>query len=102
MAAAIQEAKFLQEILRDMRVEAQMHTPTKIWEDNQGCIALAHNQVGGRSKHNDIRYHFVRQAVEENCVRIEYKSTKLMAADFLTKATATKSFLNCRKMVMGA
>ncbi|KAG2758352.1 hypothetical protein Pcac1_g29503 [Phytophthora cactorum] len=38
----------------------------KIYEDNQGSIALAKNpEFHKRTKHIDIRYHFVREKVED-------------------------------------
>ena len=38
-----------------------------------------------RTKHIDIRYHFIREKIEENEVDICYTSTDEMYADFLTK-----------------
>ena len=39
--------------------------PTTVMEDNQPCIAMAKNpQHHGRSKHIDIKYHYVQELVE--------------------------------------
>ena len=44
-----------------------------LYADNQGAIALAKNPVHhSRSKHIDIKYHFIRLAVEENVVDLQY------------------------------
>ncbi|GMF43613.1 unnamed protein product [Phytophthora lilii] len=49
----------------------------KIYEDNQGSIALAKNpEFHKRTKHIDIRYHFVREKVEDGQVVLQYCSTK--------------------------
>ncbi|POM77867.1 RxLR effector candidate protein [Phytophthora palmivora] len=59
----------------------------KIYEDNQGSIALAKNpEFHKRTKHIDIRYHFAREKVEDGqVVVLDYCSTKDMLADLMTK-----------------
>ena len=42
----------------------------------------------GRTKHIQLRYHFVRDAVIDRIVNIVYCPTKDMVADFLTKILA--------------
>nr|CCA21918.1 PREDICTED: copia proteinlike putative [Albugo laibachii Nc14] len=60
---------------------------TTIYEDNQGCIALAKNPVfHSRTKHIDIKFHFLREKVEDGVIVLEYKPTDEMIADGLTKA----------------
>ena len=59
---------------------------TSLRSDNQGAIALAHNEsINRRNKHIDIAYHFVRDAVKREEVRLEYVPTTNMVADILTK-----------------
>jgi hypothetical protein len=77
--------------------------PTTLFEDNQGAIALALNQVSNyRTRHIDIRHHFIRQKVADKSVVLEYISTKLMIADALTKALTTAVFQMFRSAMMGA
>lgn len=58
----------------------------KIYKDNQGSIALAENpEFHKKTKHIDIRYHFVREKVEDNQVVLEYCPTQDMLADNMTK-----------------
>ncbi|KAE9186560.1 hypothetical protein PF005_g20804 [Phytophthora fragariae] len=65
---------------------------TTIWEDNQGAIALAQNAgYHARTKHVDIRHHFIRENVERGTVKVEYVDTKNQLADMLTKALGTKT-----------
>ena len=68
LAAATQEAKFLRQLFADMQgcnVECVcLHV------DNQGAIALARNPVQHqRSKHIDIKYHFVRLEIQRGCIQ---------------------------------
>ena len=63
--------------------------PTIIKSDNQGSIALGKNpEHHSRSKHIDIRHHYVREQVILGTVKFQYVSTNEMTADILTKALA--------------
>ncbi|CAH2103986.1 unnamed protein product [Euphydryas editha] len=62
--------------------------PLYLYSDNQSSIKLASNPLfhNKRTKHIDIRHHYVRECVLENKVKIEYVSTNNMPADVLTKS----------------
>jgi hypothetical protein len=61
--------------------------PTVIHCDNQSCIKLSENPVfHDRSKHIEIRYHFIRDWVQRGAVQLEYISTDEQIADILTKS----------------
>uniref|UniRef100_A0AAV1V977 Copia protein n=1 Tax=Peronospora matthiolae TaxID=2874970 RepID=A0AAV1V977_9STRA len=71
-----------------------------IFEDNQGSIALAKNpEFHKRTKHIDIRYHFVREKVAEGTLVLEYCSTKDMKADLMTKPIPAVQFQHLRNML---
>ncbi len=75
-------------------------TPTVIEEDNQGAIAMSRNpRFHGRTKHVDIRYHFIRDKVESKEILLKYCPTKNMVADVLTKALRRNSFERFRTML---
>ncbi|KAE8961584.1 hypothetical protein PR001_g29996, partial [Phytophthora rubi] len=44
-----------------------------------------------RTKHIDIRYHFIREKVVSNEVELEYVDTKNQLADFMTKGLSSKT-----------
>ena len=82
--AAAQEAVWLRLLLSNIRFELGA---TTIYEDNQGCIRLAKNTFfHTRAKHIDIKFHFLREKVEEGVIVLGYKPTDEMIADGLTKA----------------
>jgi hypothetical protein len=65
----------------------QEMSPTVIHCDNQSCIKLSENPVfHDRSKHIEIRYHFIRDWVQRGAVQLQYVSTDDQVADILTKA----------------
>jgi hypothetical protein len=54
--------------------------------DNVGAIFIGTNvTVSQRSKHIDVRYHFVREYVHEGFIRIIFVRTKDNDADIFTK-----------------
>eukprot|EP00253_Pinus_taeda_P032189 PITA_32189 len=55
--------------------------------DNQSCIKLTENPVfHDRSKHIEIKYHFIRDYVQKGVIKLEYISTNEQVADIFTKA----------------
>jgi hypothetical protein len=68
--------------------------PTVIYCDNQSCIKLSENPVfHDRSKHIEIRYHFIRDYVQRGAVELQYISTEEQVADILTKALNMGKFV---------
>ncbi|GJV39898.1 zinc finger, CCHC-type containing protein [Tanacetum coccineum] len=53
----------------------------------------------GRSKHIDIRYHFIRECVEKNQIKVKHISGDLQKADILTKALARIKFAEMRELL---
>jgi hypothetical protein len=61
--------------------------PTTLFSDNQSAIALTKDhQFHARTKHIDVRFHFIRWIVENGSLRLVYCPTNDMVADTLTKA----------------
>ena len=69
-------------------------------QDNQGAIAMTKNPVKhSRTKHIDIRYHFIRENLLKNEFNIEYCPTTHMIADVMTKPLGTQLFERFRGMM---
>ncbi|GJX12633.1 hypothetical protein Tco_0204391 [Tanacetum coccineum] len=61
--------------------------------DNKSAIALCCNNVHhSRSKHIDIRHHFIREQVENRVVELYFVETNYQLADILTKALPRERF----------
>jgi hypothetical protein len=61
---------------------------TILHEDNEACILLSKNpQSHHRTKHIQIRFHFIREKVASNELKLQYVSTKEQLADIFTKGT---------------
>ena len=84
LVQAVQEGKFLSRILADLTVSDPVSF--NLFVDNQGAIMLAKNPVHRqRSKHIDIKYHFIRHEVSSGAVLLVYVPTEDNLADMLTK-----------------
>ena len=60
---------------------------TTLFSDNKSAIELTKDhQYHARTKHIDIRFHFIRYIVENGSIRLVYCPTDDMVADTLTKA----------------
>lgn len=74
--------------------------PVVIYVDNKSAIDLAKNPVfHGRSKHIDIRYHFIRECVERKEVEVRHISSENQRADVLTKAMSAIKFDRMRALL---
>jgi hypothetical protein len=66
--------------------------------DNKSAIALAKNPVHhDRTKHIDVKYHYIRWCVEEGLVDLLYVTTQDQLADALTKALGRVRFIELRQ-----
>jgi len=82
---AAKEALWLRSLLSQLF--ATDLEPTTLFSDNQSAIALTKDhQYHARTKHIDIRFHFIRWIVENGSLRLVYCPTNDMVADVLTKA----------------
>jgi hypothetical protein len=71
--------------------------PIPICGDNQGSIFIASNPVTEkRSKHIDIRFHYIREVVERKLAEIYFIDGEENPADLLTKNLGSVKFLKFR------
>ena len=86
------EALWLRKLL--VNLFGQELWPTVIHCDNQSCIQLFENPVfHDRSKHIEIRYHFIRDYVQRGAITLYYIYTDEQVADILTKSLGRGKFV---------
>jgi hypothetical protein len=87
MSELAKESVWLRCLLRELEYRGKDLDPIALCGDNQGALSLAENPTFHRgSKHIAVRYHFIRQEVEEGRLQLAYIPTDRMPADGLTKA----------------
>ena len=100
LSDAAKEAMHLRALLTVLGIDVE--EKTVIYEDNQAAIKIAENPVlHDRTKHIDIRYHFVRELVEALKIDVVYINTKDMVADLMTKAVSVAIFQRLCGRLMG-
>jgi hypothetical protein len=59
---------------------------TTIWEDNQSAIAYSQNAlVSEKTKHIGLKWHFLKDHVEQGTIKLRYLPIDQMVADMFTK-----------------
>jgi Reverse transcriptase (RNA-dependent DNA polymerase) len=98
-STATQDAAWIGPHVREMMgMKKGEEKPVEIRVDNQGAIALAKKEGWNRrTRHINVRYQFVQQAVKEKGIEMEYVTSEDQLADGLTKALKTELFERWRK-----
>jgi hypothetical protein len=98
-AAAIQEVLWLRGILKELGLYSSLGST--VYGDNQSAIAVSKNGVKGeRTKHVDVKYHFITETVESGVVQLQWIPTLQQQADIFTKALAVPGFEHLRGKLM--
>lgn len=97
VSEALKEAMWLKEMIEEMGIHQEGF---KVHCDNQSAIHLIKHQVfHERSKHIDVKLHFVRDIINKGLVKVVKISIEDNPADMLTKALPTAKFKLCLDLV---
>lgn len=97
-AAAACQGVWLSRLIGDML--GKPAAKFKLLIDNQAAIALSKNPVHhDRSKHIDIKFHFIRDCVDTSKVEVSHVRTQEQLADVLTKALGRVIFVEMRQKI---
>ncbi|GJZ10844.1 retrovirus-related pol polyprotein from transposon TNT 1-94 [Tanacetum coccineum] len=90
---ACKELLWLKRFLQELGFKQQRYA---VLCDNQSAIHLAKNSMfHKRTKHIDIRYHWIRDAIEDGMFELNKVHTDDNASDMLTKAVAREKLRVC-------
>ena len=99
-ADGVKEALFVRAVLNFIAPETS-GTIIKVLEDNQEAKALIENPLSSaRSKHIDVRFHFIRDLFRTREINVEYEASTEQHADILTNALSRANFQYHRKRLM--
>ena len=97
IAEGVKEALWLWGLLNSLGIKQNC---VDLSCDSQSAIHLAKNQVHhARTKHIDVRYHFVRDVIEEGNISLLKVHTNENPADMLTKVVSGSKFQHCLKLL---
>jgi hypothetical protein len=85
------EILFVKQLMYTIGIDIKLPIITRV--DNIGAIFLGNNSsVGQRTKHIDIRSHFVREYIEDDVIKLVFVRTADNEADIFTKNTSEDLF----------
>lgn len=94
LTEAAKEAIHLKKLFKDLGVN---YESIVISNDNQAALKLSQNtMVTPKSKHIDLKMHFIRNCIMDGVIQVKYLRTEDMEADILTKALAGPRLLKLR------
>ena len=97
-ATAAKEVVWMRRLLQDLRLPQS--APTTLFCDNQSSIKLVQNaEFHQRTKHIDVKFHFIRALQEEQANDVTYINTDVQLADILTKALNGPRFAKLREEI---
>jgi hypothetical protein len=107
ISEAIKELKFIYYLLSDLHIKVNL--PIVVKTDNIGAIFISENALTGFcTRQVDIRYHIVREFIEDGFIKIEFVRSVENDSDLFTKNVSqelyekhTKKFLEDRLIVTG-
>jgi hypothetical protein len=98
-AAAIQEVLWLRGLMKELGLNVR--SGSVVYGDNQSALAVSANGVKSeRTKHVDVKYHFITETVESGQVKLKWVPTQQQEADIFTKPLAAPVFLELRSRIM--
>ena len=93
-------AMWVKTLLTEMKVPFDKAQPTAVFTDNQAAIHICEKDVHhDRTKHINIRYHWIRYEIEAKRIQMKYINTDKQPADILTKSLARPSFTKLREFI---
>jgi hypothetical protein len=94
-STAVQETLWLRQLLHDITGRAPAATP--LYCDNQSSMVLmADNRQHQRTKHINVKYHFIREHVRDGAVEVRWVKSEEQLADVLTKPLGNVAFTRLR------
>jgi hypothetical protein len=100
ISSAVQEVNWITKFLSEIYY-SKASIPI-LYCDNQAAIAISKNDVNhSRTKHIDIRHHYIREAVQNNELEIKWIESEKQLADINTKALSVNIFERLRDKLMG-
>ena len=97
-ATCASQAIWLRKLPEEVNCKQSYATP--IYYDNSSTIKVSKNLVfHGRSKHKDVRYHFLRDLTNDGIIELHYCTSQDQVVDIFTKALKKESFLQFKRIL---
>ena len=92
---------YVDERHKNKNVIETLHTAVELFGDNTSAICVGNATAATkRSRHINVRFHNIKDAVYHKEVQLSYIRSKVNRADILTKCLGIQSFLNLRRFMV--
>ncbi|XP_073962728.1 UDP-galactose 4'-epimerase isoform X3 [Choristoneura fumiferana] len=96
LTEAAKEATYLRRFIAQVCSNNDQYPTITLYSDSQSAQNLAYNPVNhGRTKHIDTKFHFIREKVSDNIIKLKFISSSNMSADVLTKCLGKTAHQRC-------
>ncbi|KAM6562807.1 hypothetical protein CsatB_022805 [Cannabis sativa] len=94
---AIKEAIWMKGLLTEIKLLKEV---PRVYSDSQSCVHLCRNPVfHDRTKHIEIKYHFIRDKVTQGEIQVEKVPTEENPTDMGTKVVTLNKFKHCMNLL---
>jgi len=92
MSAAVQEVKWVHALLVELGCSVPL--PIPLYTDNRAAVSISSNESvpHTRTKHIDVRHHYVRELVQRNWLVVRWIRSEDQLADVFTKGLDKNTF----------
>ena len=99
LSGSVQEALWAKRLLQELNLLHETD-PVPMYTDNKAAISIAKDPKDHqRTKHIDIRWHFIRQCIQEMKVVVVHTNSQNNLADFFTKPLPKPNFQRLRDLL---
>lgn len=98
LSDGVKEILWFKNLVADLGVNVS--EPIRVFEDNQSTISMVKNpNLTKRSKHIDLRFHFIKDVLSQGIICIEYIQSNEQKADIFTKSLGKAKFKYLSKLL---
>ena len=98
LSLVVKELVWIYMLLKTMGLNIEK--PCVVYEDNRATIKISENATAlRRSKHIDIRHHFLREHIDHGLIKLVPVSTTDQLADVMTKVLGRELFTKFRDLI---
>ena len=103
LAEASREAYYIRGLVNEISPGfLQADTPITIFEDNEGTIAQARNNIlNSANRTIALKFHFVREEILSKRITLSPVCSQDQLGDILTKALPPQTFMRFRDLILG-
>jgi hypothetical protein len=95
---AITDIMWLRNLLQELGILKDK--PTTLYQDNRSTmLQISKSVIHSRTRHLDVRYHFIKEQVHLNIIKIEHLPTSQMLADIFTKGLPKNQHIFLRTQI---